>query len=87
MSPIDQERGWLRGVEVQRLMRVSEKVLGRLVEEGKISIVRNAAIRRTLYSRADVEALMAPSTRPARADVQELAEAGGPGLAGAGGAR
>jgi hypothetical protein len=66
------KRPWMKGVEAMDTLFVSERVLARMVEQGLIGTLKMPGVRRILYSRVDVEALVSQSTRPARAP--ELAE-------------
>jgi predicted site-specific integrase-resolvase len=56
---------WMRSVEVQERLQVSQKTVKRLGDEGRIGVLDVPGVSRRLYSRADVEALVARAIRPA----------------------
>lgn len=68
---------WIKGAEALSRMCISERTLARLVDEGRIGVLRIPGVKKVMYSRLDVEAMVSAGTHPARRPVitGELVEA------------
>jgi predicted site-specific integrase-resolvase len=75
MSP-SPNPNWMRTPEVTAYACISTRTLKRLVREGKIGVLKLAGVDKTMYCRADVEALVAQGTRPAKVEAQSESMAG-----------
>ncbi len=65
---------YMEAREARQALRVSYPTLARLADRGLIGTYQVPMLTRRLYCRADVERLVAQSTRPAMAN-RELVEA------------
>lgn len=55
---------WLKGTEAMEMMGgISKQTLARVVDEGRIGIMQIPGVKARRYRRADVEILIAKSTR------------------------
>lgn len=71
--PGQSPRPWMRGPEACQILCVSMRTLRRLVQEDRIGTLNVPGVKKTLFSRVDVEMLLADGTRTAKG--RELVEA------------